>query len=83
MAFTVAVSVPDTIYQTLIKTASQTGQPIEAVAAEWLRLGAQHRVHDPLEAFIGAFDSGGTPWADNHDSYLGQTHNIQPDQVQN
>ena len=31
----------------------------------------QPEAEDPLEAFIGAFDSEGSEWADQHDAYLG------------
>ena len=27
---------------------------------------------DPIARFIGAFDSGGIPWAEEHDRYLGE-----------
>ena len=27
---------------------------------------------DPIARFIGAFDSGGIPWAQEHDRYLGE-----------
>lgn len=67
------IPVPDTLYETLTKTARETGQPLETVATKWLAAAAKQFAHDPLESFIGAFDSGGTDWADNHDRYLGQT----------
>ncbi|NJM08656.1 hypothetical protein HC891_24405 [Candidatus Gracilibacteria bacterium] len=73
MSHTLQISVPDTIYETLSKTAQQTGQPLEAIAITWLAVAAERVAHDPLDGVIGAFDSGGTDWADNHDHYLGQT----------
>ena len=72
MSHTLQISVPDTLYETLTKTAQQTGQPLEAIATKWLAVAAEQFAHDPLDAFIGAFDSGGADWADNHDHYLGQ-----------
>jgi hypothetical protein len=72
MSHILNITVPDTLYETLTKTARQTGQPLEAVATKWLTAAAEQFTHDPLEPFIGAFDSGGTDWADNHDRYLGQ-----------
>ena len=72
MSHTLQLNVPDTLYESLIKTAQQTGQPVEAIATTWLVVAAEQFAHDPLETFIGAFDSGGTDWADNHDRYLGQ-----------
>ena len=72
MSHTLQITVPDTLYETLTKTAHQTGQPLEAVATKWLAVAAEQFAHDPLDSFIGAFDSGGADWADNHDHYLGQ-----------
>ena len=70
MTFTVEVTVPDVVYRTLVETAQQTGQPVEVVASEWLRVAAQHQAYDPLDAFIGSIDGGGTDWADNHDTHI-------------
>lgn len=44
-----------------------------------------HEAHgeegDPLDAYIGALDSEGTAWADQHDQYLGGTlsNDLSPD----
>ena len=72
MSHILSISVPDTLYETLTKTAQETGQPLEMVATKWLAAAAKQFAHDPLDSFIGAFDSGGTDWADNHDHFLGQ-----------
>jgi hypothetical protein len=72
MSQIVTISLPDALYETLTNTARQTGQPLETVAARWLAAAARHFAHDPLDSFIGAFDSGGIDWADNHDHYFGQ-----------
>lgn len=72
MSHILNITVPDTLYETLTRTARQTGQPLEAVATKWLAAAAEQFAHDPLDPFIGAFDSGGIDWADNHDHYLGQ-----------
>jgi hypothetical protein len=82
MTFTVEITVPDTIYRTLVETANQTGQSIEVVASEWLRVAAQQLAPDPLEPFIGAIDSSGIDWADNHDNYIGQIDRPQADQAE-
>lgn len=82
MTFTVNITIPDTIYHTLIATAHTRGQSVEAVAADWLRLAAQQIAPDPIEAFIGAFDSASSDWADDHDRYLGATHGEHVDQEQ-
>ena len=73
MSYTVQITIPDDLYNSLRETARQTGQPIEIVASEWLSVAAEQLIHDPLDAFIGALDSSGSDWADNHDSYLGQS----------
>jgi hypothetical protein len=61
------------LYERLTKTARETGQPLEIIATKWLAAAAKQFADDPLDSFIGAFDSGGINWADNHDHYLGQT----------
>jgi hypothetical protein len=45
---------------------------LEELAKEGKLDGNLAQSHDPLDAFIGAFDSSSTDWADNHDHYLGQ-----------
>lgn len=82
MTFTVEVTVPDTLYRTLVEAAQQTGQSVEVVASAWLRVAAEQLAPDPLEAFIGAIDSGGADWADKHDSYLGHAHHTKSSQSQ-
>lgn len=73
MGHTLTLDVPEEVYQSLIQTAEQTGQPPEAVAVHLLTTAIQHRGEDPLEQFIGTFSSHGTDWADHHDTYLGMT----------
>lgn len=75
MTWTVEITVPDSMYRTLLDAAQQTGQSIEAIAAEWLQMAARHVVADPLDAWIGSFDSHGSDWADKHDRYLGPSSN--------
>ena len=72
MSHMLNIPVPDTLYETLTNTARETGQPLETIAAKWLAAAAKQFAQDPLDSFIGAFDSGGTDWADNHDHYFGQ-----------
>ncbi len=78
MSYTVQITIPDELYNSLKETARQTGQPIEVVASEWLSAAAEQFVHDPLDAFIGALDSNGSDWADHHDAYLGQSDTAAP-----
>ena len=70
MTWTVEIAVPDSMYRTLLDAAQQTGQSIEVIAAEWLQIAARQVVADPLDAWIGSFDSNGSDWADKHDAYL-------------
>ena len=72
MTLTVEIALSDPLYQTLLDTAQQTGQSVEVIAAEWLQIAARHIAPDPLEAWIGSFDSNGSDWADTHDVILGK-----------
>ena len=72
MSHILNIPVSDTLYETLTKMARETGQPLETVATKWLTAAAKQFADDPLDSFIGAFDSGHIDWADNHDHYLGQ-----------
>jgi hypothetical protein len=71
MSHTLTIDIPDGIFEILSSTARQIGKPPEAVAAQWLIAAVQQLADDPLEQFIGAFDSAGSDWADQHDYYLG------------
>ncbi len=71
MEHTMTLNVPESVYRSLIRKAEQSGQPPEALALDLLASAVQPEASDPLEAFIGAFDSGGSDWADRHDAYLG------------
>lgn len=73
MAHTLSIEVPETLYDLLVKRAEEMGQPPETLAAEWLAAAAERTAQDdPLEPFIGAFDTGVSDWATRHDEYLGQ-----------
>ena len=72
MGHTLTLDLPDQVYACLRQQAEQTGQSPEAVAAQWLATATQVAAEDPLEPFIGAFNSQGTDWADHHDAYLGR-----------
>ena len=73
MSHTLTLNVPENVYEPLRKTAEQSGQSPEGVALQWLAAAVQHLVEDPVEKFIGAFNSQGTDWADHHDQHLGQS----------
>ncbi len=71
MSHSLHIEIPDRIFEILSRTASQIGKPPEAVASQWLVAAVQQLADDPLEPFIGAFDSRGSDWIDQHDRYLG------------
>lgn len=48
------------------------GQQPEVLAVQWLKQISQQQETDPLEKFIGAFESNIPDWADEHDKYIGQ-----------
>ena len=72
MGHTLTVDLPEQVHECLRQQAEQTGQALETVAVQWLATATQVSVEDPLEQFIGAFNSHGTDWADHHDAYLGR-----------
>jgi hypothetical protein len=73
MTHKLLVEVPEDVFRALQKTASLAGQPLEVLAAERLSEATRDLENDPLEAFIGAFSSGITDWADKHDLYFNQS----------
>jgi hypothetical protein len=73
MGYSLTLELPENVYQSLLKTANQIGQQPEALAVQWLKKITQQQETDPLEKFIGAFNSNIPDWADEHDKYLGQS----------
>ncbi len=71
MSHTLHIDVPDPVFEILSRTARQLGKPPEVVATQWLVALIQQLADDPVERFIGAFDSQGSDWVDQHDRYLG------------
>lgn len=71
MGHPLTLNVPECVYRSLVRQAEESGQPPEVLAVQLLSAFTQPEVEDPLEAFIGAFDSRGSDWADHHDVYLG------------
>ena len=72
MERTLTLEVPEEVFEPLAKAAEQTGQTPEELAVQWLTNVARQFAEDPVEKFIGAFDSGVTDWADQHDKYIGE-----------
>ena len=71
MGHKLTLDLPDEVYESLSRTAKETSQSPDAVAAELLASVTRQAEEDPLEQFIGAFDSRGSDWADQHDRHLG------------
>jgi hypothetical protein len=72
MGHTLVLEVSEEVYGPLLKRAEQLGSTPEKLAIEWLETLIRGPVDDPIENFIGAFDSNISDWADEHDTYLGQ-----------
>ncbi len=70
MVHTLLLEVPEDVYRSLVETAEQTGQPPEELAIQWLAAANRYFADDPLEKFIGAFQSDVLDWADKHDLYI-------------
>jgi hypothetical protein len=68
---TLRLEIPQNVYELLVKLAPQMGQTPEELATHWLATAAQGHVDDPIEKFIGAFNSNVPDWTDQHDQYLG------------
>ena len=75
MGHSMTLNVPEELYRSLVQRAEAVGQEPESLAVQLLTTATEPGVNDPLEAFIGAFSSQGSDWADRHDAYLGKpTH---------
>lgn len=72
MDHTMTLNVPEELYRSLVQRAEEAGQEPESLAVQLLARATEPGANDPLEAFIGAFDSQGSDWADRHDAYLGK-----------
>jgi hypothetical protein len=73
MSKTLSIELPDEVYQTLLETADRLGQSPEAIVRQWIVTQHQTQASDPLDSFIGAFNSDIPDWTSRHDDYLGAT----------
>ena len=71
MSHTLTLDIPESVYRSLVQKADEAGQAPEALAVQLLTTATHSETGDPLEEFIGAFDSRGVDWADQHDAHLG------------
>lgn len=73
MSHVLQLELPEDIYKPLVKNAKRKGRSPEEIAIEYLKSILLKLEDDPIEKFIGAFQSDIPDWADQHDKYLGQT----------
>lgn len=73
MTHAITLDLPEEVYEPLKRMAEDNGQSLEDLAVKWLTTVVQRLDGDPLEQFIGAFNSHGADWADEHDRHLGQS----------
>lgn len=71
MGRTIALDIPDGIYESLARKAKQAGCTPEELALELITSANGDVVDDPVEKFIGAFKSNVPDWLDRHDHYIG------------
>lgn len=71
MGYTLTLQISEEVYKSLKKTAEQNGQPTEALAVLLLTNATKNITDDPLEDFIGKFNSNGVNWSNKHDEFLG------------
>lgn len=72
MGHKLALDLPDDVFDSLTEEAGKTGQPVERLAARLVTMAVMKNLPDPLENFIGTFNSQGSDWVERHDDYLGR-----------
>lgn len=73
MTHQLLLNVPDQLYQILFETAQARGETPEKLAIEYLQEVQNKTQNDPLDQFIGAFNSNNSDWLDQHDEYIGKS----------
>jgi hypothetical protein len=69
---TITLQLSTTLYQSLQNLANQTGRSPEEIATGLLEKDLQIIDDDPVDEFIGAFQTNIPDWGQNHDYYLAQ-----------
>jgi hypothetical protein len=72
MAHTLTLTIPDEVYQTLVKQAGNSGRVPEELAREWLAAALQRLSEDPLFRLAGAFQFRLPDVAERHHEYIGE-----------
>jgi hypothetical protein len=70
MTHQLLLNIPENIYQKLIIKAQKQEQTLENIALKYLDKITVEMEEDPLDSFIGAFNSDKIDWLENHDHYL-------------
>jgi hypothetical protein len=73
MTHTLTLELPEEIYEPLVKSAEQLGKAAEQMAVQILADSVRQFEDDPIEKFIGAFDSGVPDLGTRHHEYIGQS----------
>lgn len=70
---TITLKLSLTLYQSLQNLATKTGRSLEELATGLLEKDLEN-MNDPVDEFIGAFQSNIPDWGENHDHYLSYSH---------
>ncbi|TVQ42840.1 MAG: hypothetical protein EA365_14015 [Gloeocapsa sp. DLM2.Bin57] len=73
MTHSVTLNLPDHLYSPLLEKANQIGKKPEELMIEYLQTMINNTEDDPVEEFIGAFNSDFADWTEKHDVYLGKS----------
>jgi hypothetical protein len=73
MTHQLLLNVPDQLYQLLVETAQTKGETPENLVIQYLQEAQIKTQNDPLDQFIGAFNSNKSDWLDQHDEYIGKS----------
>ncbi|HKP84762.1 MAG TPA: hypothetical protein VJZ26_01620 [Blastocatellia bacterium] len=73
MGRTLTLELSEEVYEPLAKSAEQVGKTPEQMVVQILTESIRQFEDDPIEKFIGAFDSGITDLGTRHHEYIGQS----------
>ncbi len=73
MTKALTLTLPDSVYDPLLRIADHTGLAPEQIIFEWIENNIRQLTDkDPLLQLAGIFDSDLTDISENHDKYIGQ-----------
>lgn len=73
MGHTLTLEIPEDVFESLQKIAKQTGRTPEEIILQSVATHARQVADDPLDKWIGAFDSGLPDLGTRHHEYVGQS----------